>query len=445
MKKAMIMLAAVLLTACTKTDLFDEGQKEKDIKSSYAENFAKAYPNVDLNQSWDYSHKNPAYSLPTSGHATTRAASISLVAEKDPYEVDFNTSQWLMNNIGDSKDHRKLGSAFYMKTPNCDFSIVPIFQGKAAMKWELHAVIDGVDYKIWNKSQDIWVSEKGKNEWKEVEKRSNKELEKNTEGNVDIKAIPYTFKNVPEGLDMYFYLFVTSTDSGHDNLLYSQQSSLNGQMLSLKNEEMQPNNLPDGYQASIIACEDLPNGDWDCNDVVFMVYGKPEVPFTQEIKDGDPITKKTTVRYMIEDLGATDDFDFNDIVVDVIEETLSTPKYDKNKAITWTDAEPTQKAIIRHLGGTLPFQLTIGDTELEEMQGKLGSNPNKEFAVTGWNKNTHNISVRVKQAQNSTVYNNVAFPKAGEAPMIVAKDPQVEWMPERQHVPETWFYIPTDE
>jgi hypothetical protein len=118
-----------------------------------------------------------------------------------------------------------------MKTPNCDFSIVPIFQGKAAMKWELHAVIDGVDYKIWNKSQDIWVSEKGKNEWKEVEKRSNKELEKNTEGNVDIKAIPYTFKNVPEGLDMYFYLYVTSTDSGHDNLLYSQQSSLNGQML----------------------------------------------------------------------------------------------------------------------------------------------------------------------------------------------------------------------
>ena len=248
---------------------------------------------------------------------------------------------------------------------------------------------------------------------------------------------------------MYFYLYVTYATGKHSNLLYSQQSSLNGMMLSLQNEEMQPTNLPDGYKASIIACEDLPtsNGsDWDINDVVFMVYGKPNVPFTQEIKDGDPITKKTTVRYMIEDLGATDDFDFNDIVVDVIEETVSTPKYNKNnKSITWTDSEPTQKAIVRHLGGTLPFKLTIGNTELEEMQGVLGSNPNKEYEITGWNKNSHNISVKVKQASNSTVYNNVAFPKSGEAPMIVAKDPQVEWMPERKHVPADWFYIPNEE
>lgn len=68
----------------------------------------------------------------------------------------------------------------------------------------------------------------------------------------------------------------------------------------------------------IVACEDTNvSSDNDMNDVVFMVYGKPYVPGVETIEEGTPITKKTTVRYMIEDLGATDDFDFNDIVIDV--------------------------------------------------------------------------------------------------------------------------------
>ena len=74
MKKLAIALATVLLAACTsKTDLYDEHAKEKDLKAQYAENFQKKYSNVSLNQSWDYSNKNEAYSLPTSTPAKTRA------------------------------------------------------------------------------------------------------------------------------------------------------------------------------------------------------------------------------------------------------------------------------------------------------------------------------------------------------------------------------------
>lgn len=72
----------------------------------------------------------------------------------------------------------------------------------------------------------------------------------------------------------------------------------------------------------------------------------------------------------------------------------------------------------------------------------LGSNPDELYAVSGWNINSHNVSVQVKQSTNSTVYNNVVFPKAGEAPMIIAVDPTVQWMNERQCVPESWFYEP---
>lgn len=447
----MVMLTAVLLTACTSTDLFDEGQKEKDIKKSYAENFAKAYPNVDLNQSWDYSHKNPAYSLPTSNRALTRGTSFTLTQGSE-YEVDANTLSWMKEKLKNSQNNRKLGKAFYMEAPANSFTIVPIFQGQASSIWELHAVIDGVDMKVWEKCQDIWMKTSENGEWKAVSSVSNDEMKKNTENATAVKAKTYTFENVPTGAEMYFYLTVTKVNnSKYDYTINSQMSSLSGMMLSLR-DCPKPANIEEGNEITLIACEDVydypdkgAKSDNDMNDVVFMVYGKPEVPTTTEIEDGRPIVKQTTVRYMIEDLGATDDFDFNDIVVDVTETVLSTPMYNSDYTITWTDSEPTQKAIIRHLGGTLPFQLTIGDTELEEMQGKLGSNPNKEFAVTGWDKNNHNISVRVKQAQNSTVYNNVKFPKSGEAPMIVAKDPQVEWMPERQHVPETWFYIPTEE
>ena len=53
---------------------------------------------------------------------------------------------------------------------------------------------------------------------------------------------------------------------------------------------------------------------------------------------------------------------------------------------------------------------------------------------------THNISEQVQQQGSTGVYNNVTFPKAGEAPMIIAVDQSQGWMGERQSVPESWFY-----
>ena len=109
---------------------------------------------------------------------------------------------------------------------------------------------------------------------------------------------------------------------------------------------------------------------------------------------------------------------------------------------SWNTKGHRQEAVIRHLGGTLPFKLRIGNTEFEEHQGVLGADPNEKYEISGWNINTHNISVQVQQNNNSGVYNNVTFPKVGEAPMIIAVDPSQAWMSERRSVPESWFYIP---
>ena len=337
-----------------------------------------------------------------------------------------------------------------MTAPGNSFTIIPIFQGQASSIWELHAVVNGVDFKVWEKSQDIWVKKNSNSDWQTVSSLSTSEMSKNTETAAAVKANSYTFKNVPAGTEMYFYLLVTKAESKYSYTVNGQMSSLNGMMLSL-NDCPRPANIDENNEVMIIACEDVYDNsaknvksDNDMNDVVFMIYGKPEVPNTIEITEDVSIEKRVTVRYLIEDLGATDDFDFNDIVVDVSDVWISSPTYTNGILSGWTDSDKHQEAVIRHLGGTLPFKLTIGDTELDEHAGVLGSDPDEKFDVSGWNKDLHNISVMVKQSTNSEVYNNVVFPKAGEAPMIIAVDPSQTWMKERKSVPESWFYIPED-
>jgi hypothetical protein len=115
----------------------------------------------------------------------------------------------------------------------------------------------------------------------------------------------------------------------------------------------------------------------------------------------------------------------------------------------WNEKGKRQEAVIRHLGGRLPFILTIGNKEFAAGgQDTFQTSPDLKLDdVTGWTGLTgnHNISIQVQQKDNNGVYNNVKFPKAGEAPMIIAVDPSQGWMTERQSVPADWFYIPTEE
>ena len=438
MKKLTIATAALLMMACSNHDMYDSGLIEEQAKSTYADNFVKTYPNVNLNQNWDYNNKNEIFSLPASGSLTRAEVSYGYKSGED-YEVDNATLNWMKNLLKENQDNRSLGNPFYMTVPGNSFTIVPIYQGLAASIFNLHVVVDGVDIKLWDKGQNIWVKKNASDtEWTPVSDLSENEGSKNTMNAAAVKATPYTFENLPVGKDMYFYLEITQ--AGGYNSVGAHQSSLNGMMLALEDCPL-PSNLPEDNEVMIIGCEnaDKVGSDWDMNDVVFMVYGT-QVPKPIKIEEGKPVTKKITVRYMIEDLGATDDFDFNDIVLDVSDIWTSTPRYVNGVLDSWIDSDHRQEAIIRHLGGTLPFILKIGDTELEEHAGVLGADPNEVFTVTGWNRDAHNINVKVRQEQSSTVYNNVKFPKAGEAPMIIAVEPTVGWMSERKSVPEEWFY-----
>ena len=214
--------------------------------------------------------------------------------------------------------------------------------------------------------------------------------------------------------------------------------------------------LGSNYVAKYIGIEDaIEDTDNDFNDLVLAVVGSPEVPqekiITEDLYD---VKTSRTKRYMIEDLGAIGDFDFNDVVVDVEEYTIYTHKVTSENGVKTSDevistTTAPSKAFIHALGGTMDFELTIGDTkwvksqefDSEKMyntQGEIDYDKVlAEFEVTGWSYDTNNISFRAN-GKDGKLY-TVLFPKKGEAPMMIAVEPTAKWMDERESIPSSWF------
>lgn len=163
-------------------------------------------------------------------------------------------------------------------------------------------------------------------------------------------------------------------------------------------------------------------------DIVLWVQKVPSVPVLSVLK-----------RYMVEDLGGSDDFDFNDIVFDVCE-------YSDN----------TQRCFVRALGGTLGISIKVGDKTWSkaptyvntEMLNTTAGNVDyskslADFGVTGWIPSQNNVSVTVTGKDGYTW--EVVFPLKGEVPFIVATADGKEWMNERVGVPnKEWFGEPND-
>ena len=226
-------------------------------------------------------------------------------------------------------------------------------------------------------------------------------------------------------------------------------SSLDQMMLTL-DDFPTPKNLPADNTAMIVGCEDQPGGDYDYEDMVFMVYGNPTPP----VYEVEERIEEKGKRYMMEDLGGMDDFDFNDIVVDVYKRTWQKLWYEEKEngerklieSKTETK-EMTPLAIVRAMGGTLNFTLTIGNKtwtksdnfNFKEMLNTRNIDWNKkldEFEADGWDYNKNNVSVTVVSDGKER---KIKFENFGTAPMIIAVDPTTHWMEEREAVPADWF------
>ena len=439
--------------SCSKTDMFDSNaaneQKKELQEKSYAELFVNNYGSTE-GKSWDLATLATSYTLESSNRALTRDGEYNANATVGEMLIEKATIDWMSTNMKAGANNVAKGKPFYLQVPNNSFTIVPIFQGTASYYWQLWMYVDGVgDKLIWSKGDIQYIETEGSTEWK-----SPGTGKTGMNSAFQIKAPTYEFKNLPKNANMYFYLKVWNSygDFQKNTINPRKLTSLNQMMLALINCQV-PSNVPAGNEVSIIGCEDNVNGDFDYEDLVFMMYGNPAPP----IKHVDEVIKGTPKRYMMEDLGEEKpDFDFNDVVVDVISGRAKWKReYEILENGGWNLINETKIedlpdiAVVRAAGGILDFTLTIGNTtwtksakfpNYQQMlnTGRDGEiNYDKEldtFKVEGWDPDNNNISVTVEGNPN-----DITFPETGKAPMIIAVDPTTNWMFERTPAPKSWF------
>lgn len=439
--------AAVLVSSCSKeTDLYDEGAKKRDdaekTKTEYATNFAARYGSY-AGKSWDF----------TKGRRLgTRAAGDGVELNVIEEGFDFAAQGTFVNNnyflyeairkaLPDDQYHT--GKNVVLVSPGNTFYLYPLTTRSMYTHDLMVKVGDNAPVKLYHKD---WT-----------------DYSRNWANGMSIGAktikMPGLKVDAPVGTRIEIYLANVNGDPK------ANMGTTNGYAYYTDVPSDVKIDLPEAYQVSkdavvkYIGFEDEWNGDHDCNDMVMAIVGDPAVP-EEVIITNEEYTVETnnSKRYMVEDLGKTDDFDFNDVVVDMCQTFTEKHKVTLVNGVIQSDVivekiVSPQKAVIRALGGTLDFILTIGNTswtksgagfdfktmyntgedgQAIDYQKELAS-----FEVTGWIPEQNNISLKVKEPKKGDI--DIAFPRVGSAPMIIATNPDRNWMKERESVPKAWF------
>lgn len=456
-------------TSCSKDVAFDsEGlanQAAEQLKAEYRANFEKKYGAIAPNQTWDFSTMTPSVTLPSTGTATRAEEDEVTITFKGQKSMTINKSVngWMHQNVPLGQDNTSVGSPFCAEATSTKntFTIVPFYQGCASYTWELWVNVGGKDQLIWTKNQDLkYIDANGEH---------NLTNDGVPAGATQIIAPTFTYEVTP-GAKMYFYLKVwTEKDGTHyPDGKYVIKSSLNNYMRALEGLTRPTGNENDEYKipaddfVTLVGCEDG-GGDNDFEDLAFMFIG-PRLQAVEvvEVREGK--------RYMMEDLGATDDFDFNDVVVDVAnvyQNRITWRENDNHEMEKVSEVEVPgsrkQEAIVRAAGGTLDFTIEIGTNTITRWK-KVPTYSATNMLNTGWdntpiyysgdesvlarfdieendwNPATNNIRVIVEDHGASGTVQTITFPKAGEAPMMIAVETTQNWMTEKNGVPSSWWY-----
>ena len=484
-----MMMAMLGISSCSKTDLYDEGKvAEKEAAEAaaaqqkfiaeYEANFIKTYGAIDPNQSWDFSTGDEYFGIPSSARAATRGDLEDRYLTKSQiyYKIEDATLSKMNEVFKEGRNNYNTGKKFAMTVPANDFTIMPIFMGQSGGDFDLYMHVDGIgEILVWRKWEGIQAKFAGSDDWKDLYKEYEKNVGtqrhpifetvresttngENTKNATAIQSKYITFHGLPAGKAMYFYLKITKTATGSPEN-YNEEGQSLGSINDFMREyqfganDLTPSNLPgvDKPEIKIIGCEDASTSsmtDKDYNDVVFMLYGEPYVPESFDVEDLEKTVKK---RYFVEDLGTSDDTDFNDIVVDVV----STYTYKKTTSETGivTFSEETiksRKAEIRALGGTLDFELNIGGKTWKKSDnfdykvmyntgnkdtGELPDYTKVLYTIDDlpleYDPASNDISVTVYQKDSDKVSATVNFPATGTVPMIIAANAYEKWSVER--------------
>lgn len=450
---AVAACAGISIASCTADkDLYDPTVVEQDVIADYESNFIKKFgSSINISdQNWDLAEDYTAHLQ--SAFASTRAVfgegfNPSISAWETKYDVLPETIEWLDDNLPEKVNNKEKAQPFFLESWENTFNIVPIYIGQASYFWKLHLVItddngDEKDFTVWEKGDGVEILDN--DSWKTLGKG-----EFETTIGKTVKSKQFEVLGCPKGTKMSFYLEIFNERGFKLPSSFEVENSIAA--ISCPT----PSNLEpvDGVERGciILGCEDRYDKftDWDMNDIVFMIYGNPIPPVKPEV---EKYYQRANKRYLVEDLGATNDFDFNDVVVDVTAEREVTLTKIQGKVV---DAEygdwKNAKAKVRALGGTIDISMKIGNTEwkktgnVSEMINTKNPDYSKvlaEFDVEGWNPKENNIEVEARSMKNDQVFTRkVKFPKKGEVPMIIAVKPSQNWMVEYQSIPSDWFTV----
>lgn len=459
-------LAVLSIASCSKNDVFDAEQAAANEiaqkKSTFENNFVAKYGQVAPTQSWDFSTNQQR--LGTRGEGNQIVTEKVKGLEFNPtYDVvkdyygdlylanrKFGNNQAIYDNViaqlPNGKKYENVKKATLV-APSNSFTIYPIsVQGQ--WKHDLFVKVGNADpvkvySKTWTDDSRAYVNGEvlAAKAWA-VYKKDRWGRKTNVIDHYEYEAtstvsMPGLHIEAPVGTPIEIYLGnVKSGDTPQKTV-----GTSTGNVVYVDGKGAVPDGIEIREDAIIkyVGIEDvLTGGDRDYNDVVLAIVGNPDVPKEIIIEDKEyQVPISVTKRYMMEDLGSTDDFDFNDVVVDVTETTVYTHTVTfvdgvkTSDVVTKTEKLPTAEAVVRHLGGILPFQLTIGETTLPEMgsEATWKTNPDTKYEVKGWIPAQNNVKVTVK-ATAGKMYTN-EFPTTGKFPMMFACDPSVKWYDEK--------------
>lgn len=492
------------LQSCQEVELLDTA--EKAYNHSYEESFVKTFGAVDPNQTWDFS--TYAQGKRAQGQVT-RAEEETPYIPRDAegwYYLDTNVLTWIQGSIPQGHDNTShiTPTVFVTGDKETRIEIAPIYQGMAYRDWDFYLCYapfhkEGEDVEnvpatetfMWTKSTDIQKKTEGTNGeltgWRTLGRitsaRTDQEKEAahtNNAKEVRSKVIDFT---VPA--NSFFYIKCVSELWGSDAVTLWQTGngyvvSENGQNVITYRSSIGELDSPSAANVTypnkkdkyhIIGVEDwylYGDDDKDFEDCVFLIAGD------FKIVDGEePVEEVIAKRYLIEDLGSTYDWDFNDIVVDVTQtHTELWTLNNVNRRVKLVREETTQTAKVQYLCGTMPHQIQVGNTYFgqvtdptnkEQSHNQLNTtftdpsgyvygqgtvydrtNPTtpgvdpevEEKEIEGWNPDENNVTAYVwqidadltKSPGNATsgVWTST-FPAPGTVPYMIAVDQTVEW------------------
>lgn len=336
---------------------------------------------------------------------------------------------------------KKVTENFLYKSTGKTFSIQPIYYNSASK------VTLGIYYYDDNKNiieKAIWIRDGKSNGcwWYNEEPDMGKldHTDANTNKLLEWKATALWCQSinitVPSGMTFGFYI------QNGDEKFYSEKE-LNGTY----QDEHQCYAATFDYEGKrYLAFEDWTNkdgkSDMDLNDLVCLISGVMDNTENPDIVDKDEPTD-TDMKYLIacEDLGGSDDFDFNDIVL----------------AINHVSGTKTASVELLAAGGTLPAKVMYENTTIFEEVHEAFGVPTSTLVNTGgttrpavmsnpidvpenFSVSTHASKFKIIVTKSGTGSVEISVPdKNGTTPQaFVIADPNWEWPNERQNITEKY-------